>query len=269
MGFFRPVLTCVGCGAVFFALLDCSSFGTSAGPDGLSDAANDSLDRPSDVVATDAGADLDGGCPEGAFCDDFDEGELGDRWDDIVHDNVERLELEPTAPLSPPFALRVAIPGNMKAGPVAAMLERRLRAPKSLRCSFSVRNERALGTLGRNLDLFQVKVETAELDAYWLRFGGRSDFGVREDVYLPDDGGCRCPGYESKERVQLEPGVWRRIELSTDFRTVSLRVDGAPLVSAAITNVQPTGITVRLGLASQSLAQAEMSFDDFVCELLE
>lgn len=260
---FRPLVASIGCAAAFFVLLDCSSFGSAVDPAGEPDAASAAPDASMDVVA-----DLDGGkCPDGAFCDDFDEGELGARWSNIAHQGARRMALDPTAPLSPPNVFRVEIPGD--AGPrlVEGMLELDLPVPKELRCSFAVRNERALGS-SRNVDLFHLRLEAPGYEAYTLKLGGTSGFGLREDIDLAD-GGCACPRYQSGERFQLEPGVWKRIVLGTNFTTVTLWVEGDVVAKEDLTTVAPSRVTVRLGLTTRTPTDADMSFDDFMCELFE
>jgi hypothetical protein len=266
----RALVTFAGAGAAFRVLLSCASFAPSAdGPDASAPA----LDAPpssadADGIDADGIAEPDaGGCPDGAFCDDFDEGELGARWNKVTNSKAYRLSLDPTAPLSPPNALRVALSADAGRGPIEGMLEKVVPVSKQLRCSFAVRMEHPLDAT-RNVDVFQIKVEAPEIQEYWLNLGGVKRLGLRDDVYFLD-GGCDCPRAKSGELLALEPGVWKRIVVITDYTSVSLAADGNVIVKQDFTSLTPSRVTVRLGLTSTAAADGDMSFDDLVCEFLE
>lgn len=93
-------------GAAALLVTACSSFGTSDATPSSSepDAAASDAGGPEGGAAPDAGPAV-GGCPPGAFCDDFDHGDLG-KWT-----IVGAPAIDTTTFFSPPGSLLVALSG--------------------------------------------------------------------------------------------------------------------------------------------------------------
>jgi hypothetical protein len=240
----RRIGLVVACATVAAAPYGCSSFGAAAT---IIDAATDGP-LPS--------------CDAGTICDDFDRQEaLGARWTRTKIENAT-LTLDETVSRSAPRSLRVVL-GD--AGKAVGLLEWELKPPKvSIECSFELRfNGRDRGGV---IDIFALRANGAGITDYLLSLSAEAAFLRLRDDVTSFDGGCACPRYRA-DVGQLSRDAWRRVTIASDFRIVRVSVDGTPIYEGSFFGFAPASLSVRLGLDAPSAAAADVSFDDFVCEL--
>jgi hypothetical protein len=257
-------------GSALLAITGCSAFGVSS-----------SVDEEADTVDAGATFDGDGGdgpdladagsddgapprppCPDGAFCDDFDDGPLGLRWTspEIVRGRLERGS---ASYVSAPYALRATLDPPDGSAHRLAVLLREFAGVTGLRCSVDLYVEER-GTSSRARPLYIV-VRNPALLSYELNFwiypdgtAGLEEWGQRADqTYF----------YSEVPRFPLPNGTWVRLEIRIDYAgTVHLIVDGVVRAKLDIEPQTPEAVRTRIGIREEDgLGVWTTLFDNVVC----
>ncbi|MBX3201749.1 MAG: hypothetical protein KF894_26665 [Labilithrix sp.] len=227
------------------------------------DAAEDAAPLPIDDAST-----TDGGCPDGALCESFDDDLFASRWDSVMRvggtANLDGLEF-----LSPPRSLRAMTVAGDNPRPKTGYLERRLDpVPSAVRCAFSLRvnvapSETAFGWI----DIFQLVGTSAGVSRFEQKLAMRRlETGVRIDV-TPDDGGaCLCPADGVEIARSFPVGEWTRVVFATDFASVEVRYGDELVLASPFKGSAPTTLQLALGLKDySSVGGGDVSYDDLVC----
>ncbi len=225
----------------------------------------------SDALAADANGDggsaadamfdaLGVACGDATFCDDFDEETLGAKWGSVEQGAGATLSLE-KAGQSAPFALRLDLGDRDAATARFAFLTRDFAMPKTSSCAFSLWIESAPAA-SMDLGIFTFRPNPAS-DKYQLevKLSHTLSVSLHED-FTGSSGPATQAGVLSSKR-------WYRMQLDTDFRTISVRIDdGAPVARALRGGVVSSMLNVSLGERGDSEQGAfVVRFDDLVCAL--
>lgn len=225
------------------------------------------VDAPGDQAAEVSLLDPDGGCPDGGFCDDFEEGLLGARWGaSEIQGGTARLEDGGAGTGSRVF--RSTTGAGVLPRPKTAFLVRPvLPPPKALRCTFAMRPEQAPKDGGQSwIDVFQFIGAGPGVARYELKLGMLDvESGVRVDVTL-DDAGCLCPRTFAPIPKAFEVGTWVKVVFETNFQSILVSYDGAIVLNAAFdVGFVPESVNLALGLEDYATSGADVSYDDFAC----
>ncbi len=265
--------------AIVVGLAACSLFTDFSGldeppaevPDALADSpaptnddasSSDAGTRPDAPSVSDTGASSS--CPEGSFCDDFDDGGMGDKWTALrlVQGN---LAFDTTDFQSAPRSLRSTVTGG-NTDERTASLHRSLPFTKGVRCTFQVRINSDIES-SDYIDIFQVTAAAPPVNAYQLRlyFTGKTA-AVREDFMLAD-GGCLCPKQESYFNP-LPRKKWTKVVFETDFEEARAYFDDALVFKAPYTGFVPTSMGVVVGIDTDDPLAWDVQYDDLRCDPL-
>jgi hypothetical protein len=194
---------------------------------------------------------------DATFCDDFDEGGLADRWDNVVGDG-SLLVLGPPA-LSQPRSLGVTIDD---AGEATQFLQKQLTPTQRLHCTFQLFAE----TMPTDLvDIFVIYHPGATFVSkdtiFYLKATGAA---MREDV-TELDGGCACPGYESNA-TPFATGFWAPVDIVYDFQNITWSINGVSQ-TGPIRATAPRSVDVWLGIRVYGAQSVNFHVDDLVCQV--
>jgi hypothetical protein len=221
------------------------------------------------IVVADAGA-----CPDGSFCDDFDDGPLGAKWTTKQEQDIELTLVD--AGLSPPNALQLRFLPRTKAAR-QGFLSKAFPVTTAAHVVCSVQIKPIVRTTTSGQDYQVLLVQTAASASQWasvyvkltptatdvLEDHPGADGGVASSVKgIPTTGGG------------VATGAWSRLELDVDFakKSAKLTVIGTATTSLTIPNLQPpanpSSITILLGEDGDSDDEPSTTLlDDLVCSL--
>jgi hypothetical protein len=208
---------------------------------------------PSDGSAQDAS---DAGC-NATFCDDFDTPPLGATWTTLEEDEGE-LTLDDGGALSPPFAMKVDLPGG-DSHLRDAFLMKRFNVVASVTCSFAVKPLVANGYF----ELFEFRGDAPAVDKWevtvGMRGGDKTELGSNTAI-----GTQETPG-----PIDVAPflplNAWSHLEVSTDLAQATLKLEGAPVANITLP-VQPRAIVdVLVGAYASETSPESALFDDIRC----
>jgi len=207
------------------------------------------------------------------FCDDFDESPIGARWDSTNIDpdgGLFRPVIELVdGGLSPPYAMRIAIPGATTATTYRiALLERRLGEGRVVTCAFDLFIESPTLNAPQHIDILTLAAAGPDVTLGQVHFAIEGDppfVTVREDLWY-GDGGEETPKLDTVKVLQLPSPGWNRIEFQTDFYRFSLRYGPTAIATdSRLRGFDPTNIRVAFGMASYRAAASAARFDNFEC----
>ncbi|MBX3264959.1 MAG: hypothetical protein KIS78_29635 [Labilithrix sp.] len=230
----------------------------------IPDAAEEEAAPPADAAA-DAAADR---CPDGGFCESFDDDLFAARWDDVLRTgglaNLDALDF-----VSPPRSLRATTVAGGAPNPKTGYLERVLTpTPAGVRCAFSIRVNAALdGTASGWIDVFQLVGTSPGVERFEQKLAmRRQQTGVRIDVTPGDGGACLCPADGAEIERSFPVGVWTRVVYATDFESVEVRYDDDVVLSVPFRGRVPSTLRLAFGLKDYStVGGSDVSYDDLVC----
>ncbi|NOU31023.1 MAG: hypothetical protein HOO96_24255 [Polyangiaceae bacterium] len=240
--------TCAACSM----LVDLASFTGGATPG--SDAGSDAEARvpEGDAGGTDAGPDVPRipfcAATDAAFCDDFDDGDLGATWSARTVDDAS-VQSKDTAQLrSPPASFLVAV--APRSGGVESYFEK----------DVAKSTERAVWA-------FDVRIDTTSLDTLRVATfrqpaipakvrvvlnGTPQRWGLMEVLENAGEGGADVVR-TTTSTVAFTTSVWHSVALTVDLkgRTTQLTVDGTQIVSATLASAWVVGnVEGYLGIGS-------------------
>jgi hypothetical protein len=215
------------------------------------------------------GATPDSATPAGAcdadFCESFDEGAVGEDWDQLdttggtlAHDGEERR--------SAPNALKAVVQDASSLTTRTAYLRRALPTSAGVRCEFDILVK---GTTSptHHVDLFQVKSSSPAVTGYSLRLYLRGNTSwLREDLSLAD-GGCECPKWSTNFNA-LPRDKWTRVTFETTFSEATIAYDGTTVFKGQIGGLVPSSLGIVIGLSTYDMATYDVRYDDLRCRLL-
>jgi hypothetical protein len=243
------------------------------GGDGPPASANDGpgnpppLDAPIDVPIVVQG---DGGCPEAGFCDDFEEGTIGSKWDSmIVTAGTGTIEEDLELFVSGRRAFRSRTIAAVTPPNKSAYLRRSIAGPvpKGAVCSFAARSRIAQDAAAlRWADFFQLRGTAAGVTNWDVNLGMNQGYmGVRNDINFAD-GSCDCPHDEIQIARTFPTNQWVNVIVETDFKSLKVFFDGVAAISAPFDFfLVPTTLGISLGVDDSQRAPHDMSFDDLAC----
>jgi hypothetical protein len=248
-----------GSGATTDGGRDAPSEATSDATPG-SDSGRGGDDAPSEG-ASDAGADARTPCPDGGFCDDFDNGPLGARWS---NENQDRGTISLVADaVTPPSSFRTDITVANFAGSTS-LVKTISPGPRKVRCELDVKLLSGAPSAGE-VDLIDFIMRTAgNHHVYFAAFDGT--FAVAE--FAPgQDGGADL------DRVSNVPplptGKWVHVVFETDGQSASVSYDGAvkgTLGSLSTPNASGRDLAFGVTFASAAVNTAlSVQMDDVAC----
>ena len=255
--------------ATLLALCAC---GTSAPRSTPADAAPDSppFDAAADAAdetGSDVGASTwcDTRAPAPAFCDDFDRGELGARWDFFQTDPPGVATLDQAAFVSAPDAFGV-VTKKLTGPDFGTILLRKTISGTFTRArlGFDLFADAAqpTGTLAvATLDLSLDHLLTLYL---------RDDDPDAPAATLTEQPPAGAPAVRHPLSAPPQPAAWTRVELAVDSgaATATLVFDGAVVLTAPIAKAPMDSPTVRVGvLVSGPAGPYTMRFDDVALDL--
>lgn len=222
---------------------------------------------PQNDAAVEADATTDGGvtgCP-GDFCDDFDEGAVGAKWNEAVILGGA-VAYDDGGYVSAPQSLRASVPSGTDNVVRRAYLRKNLPVPTSIRCSFSIKINSAYAAGVRYMDFFKLRAEAPNIEEYELRWGVRTGMSaLREDVFF-SDGGCDCPRKSNDQMPALPVGQWVRVMLETNFTIATVSYDDVQVYSSTFAGFSPTALAIVLGVEHKDKLAMDAQFDDLVCD---
>lgn len=241
--------TCAAC----TALVDLASFTGGSTP--ATDAGNDAggPGPEGDAGAEDAGADVPRipfcAATDAAFCDDFDDGDLGASWSGRTVDDASVQSKDTAQMRSPPASFLVAV--APRTGGVESYFEK----------DVAKTTERAVWA-------FDVRIDTTSLDTLRIATFRQPDVPAKVRVVLTGTAPQRWGLMEILENageggadvvrttastVAFTTGVWHSVALRVDIkgRTTQLTVDGTQVVSAPLASAWVVGnVEGYLGIGS-------------------
>lgn len=240
----------------------------AAGDAALGDGASDG--SKADASAKDAAA-----CPDGSFCDDFDDGPLGARWSTIdTFDGVLALS---DASVSAPNGLRMELAAPAGAERRAALVKNFAvsAAPTRVVCSVSLRLTTRIGGTGDDLELFEIDQQGATYDTVFIKVSATQTF-LREEHTGGDGGFASQTKALATNAGGIPDGTWTRVVLdvngATKSATLSITPEGGsttPLVMSSLTLAKSvTKLTLILGEpADHDVSPSTTHFDDYRCDV--
>jgi len=222
--------------------------GDLSGGDGGVDAGSDVFDA---LVETSAPS----GC-DASFCDDFDDGGLGARWDQVIGD-AGWLSLDAPA-LSPPRSLAAGSDGGVG----FEFLEKFLTPTQRLHCTFQL----MVDTMPTDyVDIFTIDHPGSTfVSSDTIFYIGQPGAAMREDVYELD-GGCACPFVESTS-TPFATGFWAPVDILYDFQTVTWSINGIQQQNA-VRATTPRTLAISLGIRVDGAQSVSYHVDDLVCQV--
>ncbi|HEX7664985.1 MAG TPA: hypothetical protein VF407_10750 [Polyangiaceae bacterium] len=242
--------------------------------DGLQDGGSATPDGGADVFAVEAGPDPDTGSDaapsppdpcDATFCDFFDDAGLGASWTSIDGADAGWMSLGPPA-FSPPNAFVSDMPDDPDTTRNIGRLVKTFKNAKTVRCSFMIDPETP--SVRNFSDIFSFQFDDTKYDAgveyvsMWLSLDDNG-LWTREDVNLPG-GGCDCPLF-STDHVSIPSKTWTRVDMVTDFQTMTLSVNGSIVSSHAMKGQGPVDVDVALGQYQFAANPSLLRFDDLKC----
>jgi hypothetical protein len=181
-------------------------------------------------------ATFDCGTPN-VFCDDFDQGALGARWDDIerTHGDVALAQ----EALSPPNALRAAVTPGTNTGD-AALVKRFSPAPSAVHCELDFNLDSPVP-----VDIFQIRTLVGGRARYHYVGYRTNDWAIGE--WIPASGG-QPEINRSNAIAPLALKRWARLVVDLNDTNITATLDGQPLGSIGIDAAGGTRRDVAIGL---------------------
>lgn len=229
-------------------------------------------DALSDAPATDGSASF---CPDGSFCDDFDNGALGAKWTStLLADGVLALE---TGGVSAPNLLRASLvppvgterrAGLSKTFNVAS-------GPKRVVCAVSAKVVTRPTTPGEDVQLLEVYEKGTTYDDLYVKIQAGGTY-LLEEFNAPDGGAASASKSLSTASGGIAVGVWTRLTLDVNFATKAATLTIAPSGGSTSTITMPAitpGVSVKsyeLNLAEPADHETDPStiqYDDFRCDI--
>ncbi len=231
--------TCAAC----TALVDLASFTGGAAPTRDAEAEAGGPSPESDAGGKDAGADVPRipfcAVSDAAFCDDFDQGDLGATWSARTVDDASAQSKDTTQTRSPPASFLVTVaPRN---GGVESYFEKDVTK-----------------TTDRAVWAFDVRIDTTSLDTLRvatfrqpaipakvrvvLTGAAPPRWGLTEVLENAGEGGADV-FRTTASTVAFTAGTWHAVSLTVDMkgRTTQLTVDGAQVVSTTLASAWVVG----------------------------
>ncbi|HEY1954001.1 MAG TPA: hypothetical protein VGH28_00265 [Polyangiaceae bacterium] len=228
-------LICIGFAACFFPDLGALS-GNDAGPDGASDAtANDAA--VNDAAMNDASADAGPCAAQHVFCDDFDDGPLGAKWDSPYLTDGGALGLTTVHAVTAPSALAATAAQTGPSVEGEAELQKLLPAADHTRVQADVTV--AAGASVSELDMIALIPKPPPPGSDYADFDiqlGKTT-GYLEQYVHDTDGG------ESSQDLAVDASfaATRHVVLDVDFpsQTYALAIDGVPIQTMTLNPPMP------------------------------
>ena len=196
-----------------------------------------------------------------AFCDDFDQGALGARWDDR---NVTGgpLDVDDASFRSPPFAFRARSPAQAAARSV--VLYKKLPDPSAgkLRCELDVLLRQRAGGAA---DVFELRLSADPAGTFYYAYLQATDAGtlVGQELAFPDGG--KTTSLNAVTDVQN--GAWHHLRFDTDWKTISFAFDGQPAHVETMSLATGTAPQLAVGLVyTEGGGPFDFLFDDVACD---
>ena len=201
-----------------------------------------------EVGAGDADAGDAGPCAsQHVFCDDFDDGPLGAKWDSPYKTDGGGLALTTLHAVSPPNALAATLAGTGPGVEGESELQKSLPAADHTRVQADVTV--APGTSANEVDLVAMVSVTAPsgFDHAEVNVQSTSDGGILEEYLHGPDGGA---GQDLP--VTTSFATTRHIQIDVDFpsQTFALTIDGVPAAGATLSpQITKSALTLNVGVA--------------------
>jgi hypothetical protein len=239
-----------------------------AGVDAAADTDVTSNDATSEnVTAIDASTDVDGavGCPSGSFCDDFNEGMLGAKWNDLTVEGTGVVAFDEKDFQSAPRSLRTTVDGSPNTTTRTAYLRRNnLTLAKKARCTFDVRVN-GTGEADYHVDFFQFKAAGPQIQNYSLRLYLLDDESAMREDFVLSDGGCLCPKQYQVFNA-IPRNKWTKVVVETDFNEATVYYDGALVFKKPFGGFTPSTLGVVVGIQTYSRFAWDVQYDDVRCD---
>jgi hypothetical protein len=241
-------------------LVDTSGLGAGGSVSGGSDGSvvdGNVADAPAgDNSSGEGGQPTSCGDPARAFCDAFDQGPLGARWNDMRQTNGA-LALDDGAPRSAPSALRASTTG---AGEAEAVLVKQLPAgTKQIRCEFDFSAPLPPGSAGE-----------VDLIVFLTHLGGSNTY----QTYLWYSGAWQIGEYSQSMPIDHNGPVgsmptdrWAHMVFETDGKQLTLSADGQ-VIAQLPGLASPAGTTTEIDFGipyAKGRAAYSALFDNLAC----
>lgn len=249
MAFLAAASTCAACSV----LVDLASF--SGGSTTPSDAGSDaeSIGPLGDAGGSDAGPDVPRipfcARTDAAFCDDFDDGDLGASWSSRAVDDASVQSKDTAQTRSPPASFLVAV--APRTGGVESYFEKDVaQSTERAVWSFDVRiDTTSLDTL--RVATFRQPAIPAKVRVV-LTGSAPQRWGLMEVLENAGEGGADVVR-TTPSTVAFTTGEWHAVALTVDIkgRTTQLTVDGTQIASAPLASAWVVGnVEGYLGIGS-------------------
>ena len=209
---------------------------------------------------------IEAGACGATFCDDFDEGGVGEKWSEARQTNGQ-IVFDENAAISPPRSLRTTIGSASGLYTRRALLRRELPLGRAVRCTAAVRVN-STGSPAHHVDFFQINATAADITRYDVRLFIRgSTSAIRDDVELTD-GGCSCPN-KTTTFTPIARTKWTSVTMETDFKEVSVSYDGTLAFKGPFGDgLTPKSLAVTIGINSYDMGAWDVQYDDLRCDVL-
>lgn len=238
------------------AFAGCSLFVSLDGlgtPDAGTEAGMDAGDVgvPDVSEASDAGPDVyDFVCPDASIvCDDFDEDPLGMRW---TSSNVSGavMSIDDGGSFSPPNSLLLSMPANPSSSARNAYLAKTFTSRQAIDCDFDIKVDMTTATTMYDVRPIEFDINANGYSWYefWLNLAA-TDLSFEQSLKLNDpDAGSKNP--TNVVMTPLDASQWHHLHVSTDFKRMTIEVDGTLAYDKALANpIGSSSGTIKIGLA--------------------
>ena len=200
------------------------------------------------------------GC-DASFCEHFDDGSLGSKWDRKETHSAE-LMLVPST-IGPPNALEMHLPEQPAGNRREAFLEKRIPTPKHARCAFDVLAAK-LPEGSEDAELIGLRAKTKDDADYTTLVNVGREWSVRDEA----DGASSIASAVA-EQVPVT-GKWTHVVLDVEpGKTATLDVDGKT-TALTLRPFAAETMTLTLGETGDSdPSEVTVLFDDVSCSFTQ